>query len=123
MVDLTHFAKLARLLELERQAERARLAQDKQQLPLAELEARGLVVNVGSDEEVSIGDLADLVIEESGSRVGKRFVPLREAYGEGFADFSRRRPDLARLRELTGFRPRRTLREAVRDVLAAVPTA
>jgi UDP-glucose 4-epimerase len=85
--------------------------------------ARGLVVNVGSDEEVSIRELADLVIEEAGGRGETRFVPLESVYGPGFADFSRRRPDLARLRALVAFRPARTLRDAVRDVLAAVPAA
>lgn len=53
--DVEHFHTLARLLELERQAERARLAQDKQQLPLAELEARGLVVLDVESTEESVG--------------------------------------------------------------------
>ncbi len=53
--DVEHFAKLARLLELERQAERWRLAQDKQQLPLAELEARGLVVLDVETTEENVG--------------------------------------------------------------------
>ncbi len=42
--DVDHFTRFSRLLELERSAERSRLAQEKQTLPLAELEARGLVV-------------------------------------------------------------------------------
>lgn len=53
--DVEHFAKFARLLELERQAERSRLAQDKQQLPLAELEARGLVVLDVETTEENVG--------------------------------------------------------------------
>jgi len=53
--NLDHFSKLARLLEIERQAERTRLAQDKQQLPLAELEARGLVVLDVESVEDNVG--------------------------------------------------------------------
>ncbi|MFZ5438667.1 MAG: AAA domain-containing protein [Myxococcota bacterium] len=53
--DVEHFDRLSRLLELERQAERARLAQEKQTLPLAELEARGLVVLDVETTEESIG--------------------------------------------------------------------
>ncbi len=50
--DVEHFARFTRLLELERQAERSRLALEKQTLPLAELEARGLVVlDVETTEE------------------------------------------------------------------------
>jgi UDP-glucose 4-epimerase len=90
-------------------------------------EAEGRVVNVGSDEEVSIGDLARMVLAEAGvegeaaeARIDR--VPFERVYGEGFSDFPRRRPDVARLRAATGFVPRRTLRDAVRDVLEAVPT-
>jgi len=42
--DVEHFETLGRLLELERRAERERLATEKAALPLAELEARGIVV-------------------------------------------------------------------------------
>ena len=53
--DVEHFTRFARLLELERSAERARLAQEKQTLPLAELEARGLVVLDLETTEESVG--------------------------------------------------------------------
>ncbi len=57
MRDVTHFERLGRLLELERAAERSRLAQEKASLPLGELEARGLVVlDVETvDEAVGLG--------------------------------------------------------------------
>ncbi|MHB8877571.1 MAG: AAA domain-containing protein [Myxococcaceae bacterium] len=42
--DLSHFEGLARLLDLERGAERARLEEERAALPLGELEARGLVL-------------------------------------------------------------------------------
>jgi UDP-glucose 4-epimerase len=89
-------------------------------------ETQGVVVNVGSDEETSILDLARMVLAETGvegeeadARIER--VPFERVYGEGFSDFARRRPDLARLRSATGFAPQRTLRDAVRDVLEAVP--
>jgi UDP-glucose 4-epimerase len=82
--------------------------------------ARGLVVNVGSDEEASILDLARLVLSLAGGG-GIRHRPFAERYGEGFADFERRVPDLSRLVALTGFRRRRTLRDAVADALAEAP--
>lgn len=82
--------------------------------------AEGQVVNVGSDEEIAIRALAERVLEEAG---GGRIehVPFERVHGEGFPDPRRRRPDLARLRALTGFAPQRTLHEAIRDVLAATP--
>jgi ATP-dependent RNA/DNA helicase IGHMBP2 len=53
--DVAHFDELLRLLDLERQAERARLSQDRDTLPLAELEARGLVVLDVETTEESVG--------------------------------------------------------------------
>ncbi|MDP3505786.1 MAG: AAA domain-containing protein [Myxococcales bacterium] len=53
--DVTHFEALGRLLELERRAERERLATEKAALPLAELESRGLVVLDVESIEESIG--------------------------------------------------------------------
>jgi ATP-dependent RNA/DNA helicase IGHMBP2 len=53
--DDAHFDRLARLLDLERQAERERLALDKAQLPLAELAARGLVLLDVEAQEFSVG--------------------------------------------------------------------
>jgi UDP-glucose 4-epimerase len=80
--------------------------------------SEGLVVNVGSDEEVSIVDLARAVVAEAGTGAPIRLVPFEEVYGEGFSDPRRRRPDASRLRALTGFAPRRALRDAVRDAVA-----
>jgi UDP-glucose 4-epimerase len=85
--------------------------------------AEGRVVNVGSDEEWSVLDLARRVLEETGSRAGLVHVPFAEVYGEGFEDFRRRRPDLTLLRSLTGFAPRRSVADAVRDLAAAAPVA
>lgn len=53
--DVQHFEALAHLLELERRAERERLATEKAALPLSELEARGLVVLDVESVEESIG--------------------------------------------------------------------
>jgi len=80
--------------------------------------SEGLVVNVGSDEEVTILDLARRVLAASGSAGGLEHVPFERIYGEGFVDPRRRRPDLGRLRSLTGWQPTRSLDEAIQAVLA-----
>lgn len=77
-----------------------------------------IVANVGNDREISIRDLAELVIARSGSRSSIKDVPLREAYGEDFEDIRRRRPDLTRLRQLTGFQHRYTLEQTIDDLVA-----
>ena len=77
-----------------------------------------VVANVGNDREISILELAELVIERAGSRSTIRHETLREAYGEDFEDIRRRRPSLARLRSLTGFEHKYTLERTIDDLIA-----
>jgi UDP-glucose 4-epimerase len=81
--------------------------------------AYGEVFNVGSQEEISIGDLARRVIELSDSDSDVVYVPYEEAYEEGFEDMERRIPDLTRIHERTGWQPARSLDEIIGDVVAA----
>jgi len=85
---------------------------------LATPEALGGVFNIGSDEEVTIHRLAELVRDAAGSRSEIRLVPYEEAYAEGFEDMLRRVPDLTRLERTIGFRPRTPLHEIIADVVA-----
>src|SRR6266704_4881433 len=60
---------------------------------------------VGGTEEISIRDLAELVIQTLGSKSRIEFVDYREAYGPGFEDMLRRRPRVEKLAATIGFRP------------------
>jgi len=82
-------------------------------------EAEGEVVNVGSDEEVSILSLAEQVRAAAGSDSPVLLVPYEEAYAAGFEDMRRRVPDLSKLHRLTGARPLTPLPRAIEDVIAA----
>lgn len=78
----------------------------------------GEVFNVGSDEEVTILRLAEMVRDAAGSRSEIRLVPYAEAYAEGFEDMQRRVPDLAKLERTIAFRPRTPLATIITDVVA-----
>ena len=65
-------------------------------------EAVGEVFNVGSEQEITILELARKVKELTGSKSEIVFVPYDEAYEEGFEDMQRRIPDMSKLRSLTG---------------------
>ena len=78
--------------------------------------ARGRAFNVGSDEEISIGDLAKLVRRRTNPKAAIRRVPYRRAYGEGFEDLRRRVPDLSRIRGLIGWRPRHRIEDIIDSV-------
>jgi UDP-glucose 4-epimerase len=83
-------------------------------------EALGEVVNVGSTEETSIGNLARTVITELASASSVKFVPYDEAYSPGFEDMQRRRPSVEKLHRLTGYRPLTPLRSIVQMTANAV---
>jgi len=65
----------------------------------------GQAVNVGNDHEISMLDLAKMVISRSGSPSRIQFVPYDKGYGQTFAHILRRRPVLKKLHGLTPFQP------------------
>ena len=91
--------------------------------------ALGEIVNLGSDEEIAISELAERVRAQCGHIDGQRvsgiaYVPFERVHGEGFVDPWRRRPCLAKLRGLLpAWQPTHTLRDAIQDALEASPTA
>lgn len=82
-----------------------------------EPKAVGQVFNLGSDEEVSMNDLARRVIELTGSASTLQHISYEQAYGQKFDDLTRRVPDLTRINGSIGFRPRRGLDEIIRSVI------
>jgi UDP-glucose 4-epimerase len=80
--------------------------------------AVGEVFNIGSNEEVTIAELAERVKMLAGSRSEIVVVPYEAAYGEGFEDMLRRVPDISKIGALIGFRPERTLEEILKSVIA-----
>jgi UDP-glucose 4-epimerase len=72
-------------------------------------QAAGEIFNIGSQEEISILDLARLVIGTLQSQSPLEFVPYDQAYAPGFEDMVRRKPDIRKLERTIGFRPQTTL--------------
>ncbi len=81
-------------------------------------EAVGKVFNIGSQEEITIENLAKKIIELTKSKSRIVYIPYNEAYEEGFEDMQRRVPDITRARELIGFRPTVDLEGIIKDVVA-----
>ncbi len=67
--------------------------------------AVGQVFNIGSSNEIAIGELAEKVKAMTGSRSAIVRVPYEEAYEAGFEDMPRRVPDISKLRSLVGYEP------------------
>ncbi|MDR2754458.1 MAG: GDP-mannose 4,6-dehydratase [Planctomycetaceae bacterium] len=79
-------------------------------------QAIGQVVNLGSNEEISIRKLAERVISILGSQSAMVYVSYEDAYGPGFDDMRRRIPDLKRAKELLGWMPKISLDEIIRSL-------
>lgn len=69
-------------------------------------EAAGEIFNLGNDEEVSIKDLAELVKKKTNSQSDIVFVPYDVAYEPGFEDMQRRCPNIAKISNLIGYKPK-----------------
>ncbi len=80
--------------------------------------ATGRVLNIGSDQPVTILELAQRVIALAGSRSTIEFQTYAQAYDADFEDIRHRVPDLTRLEATIGFRPSRELDAIIRDYVA-----
>jgi UDP-glucose 4-epimerase len=87
-----------------------------------EPKAAGEVFNIGSNEEVSIYRLAELVRDAANSASEIVRIPYDEAYAEGFEDMPRRVPDASKLERTIGFRPATPLSTIIADVIAHART-
>jgi UDP-glucose 4-epimerase len=79
--------------------------------------ALGRVFNVGSDQPVSILELAERVITLAGSKSKIEFQSYTQAYDKDFEDIRHRVPDLSRLRQIIGYAPHHDLNGIIRDCI------
>jgi UDP-glucose 4-epimerase len=80
-------------------------------------QAAGKVYNIGSTEEIAIEELADRIIEMTGSKSTKEFVSYEQAYGRPIEDMMRRVPGLERIKETIGWQPRTSLPETLEVII------
>jgi len=82
--------------------------------------AVGEVVNIGNDQEITIGELASLVKERTSSASAVHYIPYDQAYEPGFEDMARRVPSLEKLTRLVNFRPTMPLSVIIDKVIAHI---
>ena len=76
--------------------------------------ARGEIFNIGGTEEISMLELAQLVVATLGSKSKIELIPYDQAYAPGFDDMRRRKPLVEKLERAVNFKPQTSLREIIR---------
>lgn len=80
-------------------------------------EAIGHIFNLGSDEEISIKELAMIVNKMTGAKSKITFVPYDKVYGQNFDDMVRRKPDLSKIGKLIHYKPKISLRQGLGKII------
>jgi UDP-glucose 4-epimerase len=78
----------------------------------------GEVFNIGSQEEISMVELAGRIRDLANSSSEIVFVPYAEAFGENFEDMPRRVPSLDKIRAAIAYEPTMGLRETLQSVIS-----
>jgi UDP-glucose 4-epimerase len=76
----------------------------------------GEVFNIGGKGEISILELAKIIIDQTKSKSEITFTDYVDAYSAGFEDMVRRVPDITKLTNFTGWEPKLGLTEIIGDV-------
>ena len=76
----------------------------------------GEVFNIGGVGEISILELAKLIIKQTASKSVITFTDYADAYAAGFEDMLRRVPDISKLANFTGWEPNLGLETIIEDV-------
>ncbi len=85
-------------------------------------ELSGEIYNVGSQERISILDLANRVREATGSRSDLLEIPYDQVYGLGIVDMLHRIPSLEKMTAATGWVPTLDLQRILTDVIESQRT-
>ena len=80
-------------------------------------QAQGQVFNLGSQEEITIKELAQKIIQFTHSNSQIVYIPYDEAYEEGFEDMRRRIPDISKIQSLIGYRPTINLEDMLKSII------
>jgi UDP-glucose 4-epimerase len=81
-------------------------------------DSHGHIVNVGSNREVSILELADLIRSLANSSSVIDFISYEDAYQENFEETFRRKPNLDKFFRLTNYKHKWTLEDTIQDLIA-----
>ncbi len=78
----------------------------------------GELYNIGSDEEITIRELAERIRERADSASEIKLIPYDEAYAQpGFEDFRRRVPNVEKIYNTIGWKPSTSLDDTIDQII------
>jgi len=86
-------------------------------IKLAEIKAYGEVFNIGQTEEITIKDLAELVIEKTSSESKIIYKTHEEIFGKAFDDPKRRTPGIEKIIKFTGIEPSKNIDFMIENII------
>ena len=86
-------------------------------IKLAEIKAYGEVFNIGQTEEITIKNLAELIIEKTNSNSQIIFKSHEEVFGKAFEDPKRRTPGIDKIIEFTGMKPTKNIEFMIENII------
>jgi UDP-glucose 4-epimerase len=79
-------------------------------------ESIGEVFNIGGMGEITISDLAHLIIKTVNSKSEIIFTDYSKAYKVGYEDMPRRVPDISKINKIIGWKPNINLETTIKDI-------
>ncbi|MDP3990914.1 MAG: SDR family NAD(P)-dependent oxidoreductase [Candidatus Nealsonbacteria bacterium] len=79
--------------------------------------APGQIFNLGSEEEISIKELAKKIKALVKSDSAINFIPYSQAYGPGFEDMAHRKPDISKIKQAIGYQPKNSLEQSLKKII------
>ena len=86
-------------------------------IKLAEIKAYGEIFNIGQTEEITIKELAELVISKTNSNSQIIYKSHEDVFGKAFEDPKRRTPGIDKIIEFTGIKPTKNIDFMIENII------
>ena len=86
-------------------------------IKLAEMKAYGEIFNIGQTEEITIKELAELIIKTVKSDSEIIYKDYEEIFGKKFEDPKRRTPNIDKIVEYTGIKPSKNIESMIKEIV------
>ncbi|MGQ9722658.1 MAG: GDP-mannose 4,6-dehydratase [Candidatus Jordarchaeum sp.] len=88
-------------------------------LALENEQSLGEIFNIGNEEEITINELANLILELTGNlnKIKPKYITYDEFYGDSYEDTLRRVADIRKAKKILKYKPKITLKEGLKKTI------